>query len=142
MASANPPTAPAAIAQKMLILSGNGPPCPRAISDISANAHACENAVRTNALARREPYPPAKSDAPQMKTAATEYAAGGKWTDEITPDEGTTEKQLHRRRVSLGQPRASIRSLFRGEAPAPHRLRVLKFPQAFSRDTSGSEARV
>jgi len=75
-----------------------------------------------------------------MKMAATEYAAGGKWSDEITPDEGTTEKHLHGRRVSSGQPLASIRSLFRGETPAPHRLRVLKFPQAFSRDTSGSEA--
>src|SRR5690242_4040772 len=95
MASANPPIAPAAIAQRILILSGNGPPCPRAITDISAKAHACENAVRTKALARRQPYPPAKSDAPHTKTAATEYAAGGKWGGEITPDEGNTEKHLH-----------------------------------------------
>src|SRR5215469_5116283 len=96
MASANPPTAPAAIAQKMLTPSGNRPPCPRAMSDINAKAQACENAVKTNALARREPYPPAKSAAPQMKTAATEYAAGGRWTGEFTPDEGNTEKHLHR----------------------------------------------
>src|SRR5215831_17817426 len=96
MASANPPTAPAAIAQNTLILSGNGPPCPRAITDISTKAQACENAVRTKAWAWREPYPPAKSAAPQMKTAATEYAAGGRWAGEITPDEGNTEKHLHR----------------------------------------------
>src|SRR5579871_1461070 len=142
MARENPPTAPAAIAHKMLILSGNAPPCPRAISDISAKAQACENAVKTNALARREPYPPAKSAAPHMKTAATEYAAGGKWTGEITPDEGTTEKQLHRLRASLVQPLARLTRLFCGLSVSVTSTRVLKFPQALSREKSGSEARV
>ncbi len=48
----------------------------------------CEKAVRTKALARREPYPPAKSAAPQRNTAITEQAAGANWVGEDTPDEG------------------------------------------------------
>src|SRR5579872_351318 len=87
MAKENPPTAPAAIAHRMLVRFGNTPCSVNAIEVISAKAHACENAVKTNALARREPYPPAKSEAPHMKTAATEYAADGSCDREDTPDE-------------------------------------------------------
>ena len=46
-----------------------------------ANAQTWENAVRTNALARREPYPPAKSAAPQMKTADHGVGSGREWTE-------------------------------------------------------------
>src|SRR5579864_84316 len=96
MARENPPTAPAAIAHAMLARSGNVPCCPSAIEAISAKAQACENAVKTNALARREPYPPAKSAAPHMKTAATEYAAGGSCDREDTPDEVNMGRILRR----------------------------------------------
>ena len=60
------------------------------MANISTNAQACENAVSTKAFARRDPYPPAKSDAPQRNTAITLYAAGANWVSEDTPDEGTT----------------------------------------------------
>ncbi|SPF48923.1 hypothetical protein SBA1_90059 [Candidatus Sulfotelmatobacter kueseliae] len=49
-----------------------------------------ENAVSVKALARREPYPPAKSDAPHRKNAATEPAAGANWVNQSTRDEGNT----------------------------------------------------
>jgi hypothetical protein len=39
--------------------------------------------VRTKALARRDPYPPAKSEAPQRNTAVTEQAAG---LDKVKPE--------------------------------------------------------
>src|SRR5262249_13969147 len=129
MARENPPTAPAAIAQKMLIRSGNGPPCASAISDINTKAQAWENAVRTKAWARREPYPPAKSDAPQMNTAATEYAAGGRWTGDITPDERNTEKHLHRLHARLKSINRFNDGSFRGRGVRATRARVLKFPQ-------------
>src|SRR5262244_1760070 len=79
MASENPPTAPAARAQRMLFRSGNAPCWASAVAVIRTKAHKCENAVKTKALARREANPPAKSAAPQRKTAVTEYAAGPSW---------------------------------------------------------------
>lgn len=52
----------------------------------------CEKAVRTKALARREPNPPAKSEAPQRNTAVTEQATGAEenWAGKDTPDEIST----------------------------------------------------
>src|SRR5277367_205843 len=79
MASENPPIEPARSAHRMLLRVGNAPCCAKAIVHISANAHTCEKAVSTKALARREPYPPAKSDAPHMKTAIMLYTAGANW---------------------------------------------------------------
>jgi hypothetical protein len=68
-----------------------------------------------------------------MKTAANEYAAGRKCADENTPDEGNTEKHSHGLRASLRPPFGFHTSaFFAREAPAPHLLHVLKFPQAFS----------
>ena len=88
MASENPPEAPAARAQTMLAREGNSPCCVIAMVNIKANAHTCENAVSRKALARREPYPPEKSEAPQRNTAATLYTAGANWVSEDTRDEG------------------------------------------------------
>src|SRR5215469_13388553 len=61
---------------------------------MSANPQTCENAVRTNAFARREPYPPAKSEVPQRKTAVTEYTAGVDWSHVSMPDEGNTKREM------------------------------------------------
>src|SRR5580704_465302 len=92
MASENPPTAPAASAHRMLVRDGKAPCSPSAIESIRAKAQACEKAERTNASARREPYPPAKSDAPQRNTATTLQAAGANWGSDDMPDEiSTTE---------------------------------------------------
>ena len=63
-------------AQKILARSGNAPVCADAIASIRAKPQICENAVKTNALARLDPNPPAKSAAPHRNTAVTEYAAG------------------------------------------------------------------
>src|SRR5215831_6468575 len=93
MAIENPPIAPAATAQKLLARSGNGPFCARASASIRAKAHKWEKAVSTNVFARRAPYPPAKSDAPQRKTAVTEYAAGPNCGMEDTPVEGNTSRR-------------------------------------------------
>jgi hypothetical protein len=64
------------------------------MASIKTNAQICENAVNTKALARREPYPPAKSDEPQRKTAITEQIAGLNGTSDginaNTPHESTT----------------------------------------------------
>lgn len=49
-----------------------------------------EKAVSTKAFARRDPYPPEKSAAPQRKTAVTLQAAGASWVSDDTPDEGNT----------------------------------------------------
>jgi len=57
----------------------------------------CENAVRTKAFARRDPYPPAKSDEPQRNTAITLYAAGPSWIGEDTPDEISTPESAQPR---------------------------------------------
>src|SRR5271169_4728023 len=88
MASENPPTAPAAKAHRILVRDGKTPCCANAMANISTKAQMCENAVSTKALARREPYPPAKSAAPQRNTAVTEQTAGANWVREGTPDEG------------------------------------------------------
>jgi hypothetical protein len=56
--------------------------------NIRAKAQTWEKAVRTKALARRDPYPPAKSAEPQRNTAITLYATGPNWESEGTPDEG------------------------------------------------------
>ncbi len=55
----------------MLARLGKAPCCVSETANIRAKAHTCENAVRTKALARREPNPPAKSEEPQRKTAIT-----------------------------------------------------------------------
>ena len=70
---------PARIAQNMLARSGSGACEANAITVIHTRAQRWEKEVRTKALARREAYPPAKSDAPQRKTAVTAYAAGANW---------------------------------------------------------------
>src|SRR5580698_5842208 len=95
MASENPPTAPARSAHKTLLREGNAPCCAKAIEPISPKAHTCENAVSTKALARREPYPPAKSDAPHMKTAIMLYTAGANWPVEDTTVEISTTDTRH-----------------------------------------------
>src|ERR1700722_3806812 len=92
MASENPPIAPAASAQRMLARSGNGPCWARATVVIRTKAHTCENAVKTKALTRREANPPAKSAAPQRKTAVTEYAAGPSWGSAVTTHESNMLK--------------------------------------------------
>ena len=48
--------------------------------------------MKTKALARREAYPPEKSEAPQRKTAVTEQATGAEenWAGRNTPDEIST----------------------------------------------------
>src|ERR1700756_450147 len=106
MAIENPPITPAVTAQKMLARLGKFPCWVKAMASISTRAQMCENAVSTKALARREPYPPAKSEAPPRKTAVTEYAAGANCDSEVTPDEGNTRQELCR----------------------DHRFRVLEFP--------------
>jgi hypothetical protein len=60
------------MAHKILRRDGNSPWLAIAIPNIRTKAQTCEKAVSTKAFARREPYPPAKSDAPQRKTAVTE----------------------------------------------------------------------
>src|SRR5271157_1851545 len=92
MARENPPTAPATRAQRTLVREGRASCCASAMANMRAKAQMCENAVRTKALARRDPYPPAKSDEPQRKTAATEEAAGANWSNESTRDEGNTRR--------------------------------------------------
>lgn len=87
---------PARIAQKTLLVFGSDACEPRAMAVIHTKAHACENAVRTNALARRHPYPPAKSEAPQTNTAETEHATGANCDSWDTNDEGNTRNQSHR----------------------------------------------
>ena len=72
----------------MLAPVGNAPCSPSAIANISAKPQRCANAVSTKALARRDPYPPAKSDAPQRNTAVTLNAAGASWVRGDMPDEG------------------------------------------------------
>lgn len=98
MARENPPMDPAANAQNMLVREGNAACCVRPTASISTNAQTCEKPVSTKALARREPYPPAKSEAPQRKTAVTEQAAGlDKLKPEViqkdTPEEGNTGRE-------------------------------------------------
>src|ERR1700758_344529 len=92
MARENPPRAPASRAQAMLARSGNAPPSSAATASIKASAQRWEKAVRTKALARREPNPPAKSEAPQRKTAVTEEATAAEenWAGRNTPDESST----------------------------------------------------
>ena len=60
------------------------------MANIRTKAQRCENAVSTKALARRDPYPPAKSAAPHRNTAVTLNPAGASWVREDTPDEGNT----------------------------------------------------
>src|SRR5579864_591348 len=90
MASENPPEIPARTAHTILLRERNSPCSPNAMTNISTNAHKCENAVSTNAFARRDPYPPEKSAAPHRNTAATLYAAGANWLTDNTPEERTT----------------------------------------------------
>src|SRR5579864_4235310 len=123
MARENPPTAPAAIAHAMLARSGNVPCCPSAIEAISAKAQACENAVKTNALARREPYPPAKSAAPHMKTATTEYAAGGSGDREDTPDE-VNMSEFYGDRLRISQVRLAVLFASRRRGARATRVRI------------------
>jgi uncharacterized protein len=61
-------------------------------ANIKTSAQMCENAVNTKALARREPYPPEKSEAPHKKTAATENAAGLDGIKASTPHEGNMKR--------------------------------------------------
>src|SRR5690242_21453203 len=96
MAIENPPSAPANTAQKMLARFGNGPCCVIATGSITPNAHTCEKAVSTNVFARRAPYPPAKSDTPHRKTAATEQTTGASCAPEDTPVEGNTRARSSR----------------------------------------------
>jgi hypothetical protein len=101
----------------MLVRDGNAPCCRSATDNISAKAQTCENAVSTKALARREPYPPAKSDVPHKNTAVTLHAAGANWAREDTPDEGNMLPQMDGR--SGNWTLATVAS-------------VLEFPQAVS----------
>jgi len=89
MARENPPTAPASSAQRMLARFGKVPWVVSANANIAAKAQMNENAVTTKASERREPHPPAKSDAPHRKTAITEHPTGPNWMGDDTPDEGT-----------------------------------------------------
>lgn len=82
--------APAATAQRMLAREGNAPCWVSAIENMRAKAQTWEKAVRTKALARREPYPPAKSESPQSRTAETLQATGANVIGEDTRDEGNT----------------------------------------------------
>src|SRR5579864_2109677 len=100
MASENPPEIPARTAQTILLREGNSPCAPNAMANISTNAHTCEKAVSTNAFARRDAYPPEKSDAPQRNTAATLYAAGANWFTGNTPEERTTPSSFVSCRVA------------------------------------------
>ena len=65
------------------------------MADIQTNAQLCANAVSTKAFARRHPYPPAKSEAPQTNTAETEHATGANCASWDTNDEGNTKNQSH-----------------------------------------------
>ena len=97
-----PPTEPAMSAHAMLARSGNAPDVASANANMTANAQMNEKAVTTNASERREPHPPAKSDAPQRKTAITEQAAGATWTEEGTPVEQIADILGHQSVASTG----------------------------------------
>src|ERR1700733_10270518 len=106
----------------MLSREGNAPRCPSAMANISPKAETCEKAVITNALARRDPSPPAKSEAPHKNTAVRLQAAGASWISEDTPEERSM-RALPEFAIGVRTFLASnhiVAGLSRAGAPAPH----------------------